>query len=74
MREELKSRVGKRGWFSANVKRFGIKKYKHHAKKTILLVDIRDESGELVADHMWQTVGKQIEDLNPNIRETSIPC
>jgi hypothetical protein len=69
VREELKSRVGKRGWFSATVKRFGIKKYKEHVSRTILLVDIRDESGAEVTDHMWQTIGKQIEQLNPCLGE-----
>lgn len=65
MREELQARDGKRGKFTATFARFGSKTaYKGPMIKTALFRDIKDESGEIVTDHLWFTVGKQMEALN----------
>lgn len=63
MREELKARAGKRGRFSAKVEKFGAKSSYGYAKQTMLVTDVRDESGNQVTDHLWFTVGKQIREL-----------
>jgi len=68
MREVLQSRNGKRGRFSGTVKSFGKKKaYRGPDLVTLLLVDIRDEQGTEVADHLWFVVRKQLKalDLQP---------
>lgn len=65
MREELQSREGKRGRFSGTVKRFGSKPaYRGPALATLLLVDVRDEAGNEVTDHLWFVVRKQLKELN----------
>lgn len=64
MREELRKRVGLRGKFRCTVKRFGMRTSAGYVKKTMLAVNICDESGNQVTDHLWFTVGKQIEDLD----------
>lgn len=66
MREALQERQGKRGRFSGTVKRFGKKSaYKGPDLVTLLLVDIRDESGTEVTDHLWFIVRKQLKALDP---------
>jgi hypothetical protein len=66
MREKLGKLHNQRKRFTAHVKRFGTKPaYRGYVPiKTVLLVDITDETGTIVADHMWMTVGKQLEDLS----------
>jgi len=67
MREQLKERNGRRGKFSGTVDRFGSKKaYKGPPIPTVCLVDIQDESGKQVADHVWMTIGKQLSELKLN--------
>lgn len=64
LREELKSREGKRGKFSGTVYRFGSKPaYKGAPMVTVLLRDVRDEQGTQVTDHLWFTVRKQLREL-----------
>lgn len=61
-REELKSRVGKRGTFTATFVRFGTKRaYKGPPLKTALLEGVKDALGQLVADHLWFTVYKTLD-------------
>jgi hypothetical protein len=65
VREELKQRDGKRGRFTGTVKRFGKKPaYKGAPLDTLLLVDLRDEAGTEVTDHLWFVVRKQLKELN----------
>jgi hypothetical protein len=65
VREFLKEREGKRGRFSGTVKRLGSKPaYRGAPLPTLLLVDVRDEAGTLVTDHLWFTVRKQMKELN----------
>lgn len=64
MREALKDRVGKRGEFHAQFKRRGSVNSDWGVKVTMLFVDIRDEAGTLVADHIWVKMGKQMEELH----------
>ncbi len=65
MREALQERQGKRGRFSGTVKRFGTKPaYRGPAQVTLLLVDVRDEQGTEVTDHIWFVVRKQLKELN----------
>jgi hypothetical protein len=65
VREFLKEREGKRGRFSGTVKRLGSKPaYRGAPLPTLLLVDVRDEAGTLVTDHLWFTVRKQMMERN----------
>jgi hypothetical protein len=65
MREALKEREGKRGRFTGTVKRFGSKPaYRGPALITLLLVDVLDEAGNKVTDHLWFVVRKQLKALN----------
>jgi hypothetical protein len=65
MREALQEREGKRGRFTGTVKRFGKKPaYRGPDLDTLLLVDVRDEAGTEVTDHLWFVVRKQLKELN----------
>jgi len=64
MRKELGKLNGLRGRFRATVKCFGWKKrFRQHEDRTVMLSDIYDENGTLVADHLWLTIGKQLASL-----------
>jgi hypothetical protein len=68
VRKELKARNGRRGHFRAIFKRFGMRRYSNHAPQpTALFIEIRDESGDVVADHLWFQLGEQFSrlDLQP---------
>jgi hypothetical protein len=59
MREELAQREGRRGRFTATFVRFGKKRGfdGRPPVATALFVDVRDERGQLVTDHLWFTLG-----------------
>lgn len=65
MRNGLK-KIGNetRETYTAEVERFGIKKYRGYQKKTILLTKIKDQNNKIVTDHLWFTMGKKFEELN----------
>ena len=63
MREELKKRVGKRGEFHATFHRTGVRRTDWGVSITALLVDVRDEAGTQVCDHLWFLMGKQMQAL-----------
>jgi hypothetical protein len=61
MRKELKARYGRRGRFHATFKKFGAQRHgEFPPTPTALFLDVRDEDGEVVADHLWFTVGDQL--------------
>lgn len=65
MRVKLKAYVDHRARFTATVGRFGTKPgWQGRSLRTILLTDIRNESGQIVTDHLWFQVGKRIDALN----------
>lgn len=70
MRKELKQMTGVRATFSATFKRFGWKRDYGRDKKTLLLVDIADENGQRLTDHVWFSLTKGFEafDLKPGDR------
>jgi len=69
MREELAQRDGQRGKFTAVFARHGSKSGYDGRPPivTTLFIDLKDEAGQLIADHMWFTAGVQISalDLKP---------
>jgi len=54
MRAELEKSLGNRATFRARVERYGTK---HGGGETILLRDVVDANGQIVADHLWLAVG-----------------
>jgi hypothetical protein len=64
MRENLAQAEGQRGTFTATFKRFGSKRGWKFPIKTVLLVNVSDNSGKVTADHLWFTCGKQFKRLN----------
>lgn len=64
MRDNFAKASGQRGTFTATFKRFGMKKGFKFPLKTVLLVDITDNSGKVTANHLWFTCGKQFARLN----------
>lgn len=69
MRKALKE-LGKeeRHRFKGTVETFGSKNGYKHAEKTLCLKDIvLISTGEVVTDHLWFTVGKQMEELDIQI-------
>jgi hypothetical protein len=64
VREALKAQEGIRGTFSGTVDRFGTKSaFRGPPLPTVMLREVKDASGKIVADHLWMTVGKQINAL-----------
>lgn len=64
MRKSLKERYGRRGKFSAIFKRHGVYRgFQGHHVPTALFIDVKDESGQVVTDHIWFNVGKYIHEL-----------
>ena len=54
MRTRLASRLTERGTFRGTVHRFGTKPgWKGRELRTILLVEVTDDTGAVVADHLW---------------------
>jgi hypothetical protein len=66
MRKELKNLSGQRMRFCATVERLGHKNGYKGPVPTILLKDVRRvDTGEVVTDHLWFTVGKTLSVLSP---------
>lgn len=54
MRHKLRNSEGQRKRFSATFERFGEKRgFRGNTIRTLLLKDVRDESGKIVTDHIW---------------------
>src|SRR5258708_7169989 len=69
-RKKLGKQSGKRLRFSAHVERFGEKSaYRGPALKTILLTNVKDSEGNIIADHIWMNVGLTFDwvDVGQNI-------
>jgi len=49
--------------FSGIVRRFGERKGPYGKRKTIMLTDICDENGHVVADHVWFPYTQKFKDL-----------
>ncbi len=65
MRRQLKERVGRRGRFRATFKKFGSARDPHRPwVRTALFINVCDEAGEVVTDHIWFRVGQQFGRLN----------
>lgn len=64
MREKLAHINGKRFTFEGIFERFGTKSSFGHSKHTLLLRDVKDNSGKVVTDHLWFVVGKRFDSLN----------
>jgi len=64
MRENLKKINGVRAKFTARFVRYGTRKtYTGRRDKTLLFREIRDEAGELRADHLWFHNSKAFQNL-----------
>jgi hypothetical protein len=63
VREELARDDGLRGSFTGTFERIGVKTSFGYTKKTVLLKDIKDSRGTLVADHLWFNLTKGFEAL-----------
>jgi hypothetical protein len=64
MRKQLKERIGRRGHFRATFRRFGTRPaFKGPERHTALFINVKDEAGDIVADHIWFTVGSQLSEL-----------
>lgn len=73
MRKELAKHDGARGTFRATFSRYGTKPaYKGPPIQTALLTDVKFESGKTACDHLWMTVGKQWQELDPPLGSTII--
>jgi hypothetical protein len=68
MRTKLAQHHGKRRRFEGTFERFGTKTaYKGPPLKTLILLNVIDVyTREEITDHLWFTVGKQLDKLNLN--------
>jgi hypothetical protein len=65
MRSQLKRVTGQRRQFTARFERFGVKtQFRGQEGRTVLLVDVRDEQEQVVADHLWFSYTKGFAALN----------
>jgi hypothetical protein len=65
VRKQLRDRNGRRGRFSATFKKFGSARDPHRPwVRTALFLNVRDESGEVVTDHIWFRLGELFGRLN----------
>ena len=70
MRKLLKQQMGRRGEFRATAAQFGTKSaFRGPDLSTMMLKDVKDETGQIVTDHLWMTVGKQLSRLNVQVGE-----
>jgi len=70
MRKLLKQQEGRRGEFRGNVAQFGTKSaFRGPDLLTMMLKDVKDETGQIVTDHLWMTVGKQLSQLSVQVGE-----
>ncbi|HWY11337.1 MAG TPA: hypothetical protein VN026_08430 [Bacteroidia bacterium] len=68
MRNELKKIQGKRGKFYGVFERYGTKtNWKGYPEDTVLLKDIKDLTGKIVADHLWFNLTKGFEKIGQMI-------
>jgi hypothetical protein len=68
MRTKLKQIEGQRIKVFAEVDRFGKKPaYKGYPLDTICLINLKDEIGNEVCDHLWLIIGKQLKNLDLKI-------
>lgn len=66
LRLKLAKKEGIRGVFTGTFERFGTKLgYRGGAESTVLLKQIRDESGKIVSDHLWFNFTKGFASLGP---------
>ena len=64
MRKELKKMDTQREVFTGVFSKYGIKSnYKGPSTDTLLLMNIRDEAGAIVTDHLWFNLTKGFEKL-----------
>ncbi len=70
MRNLLEKQEGRRGEFRGTVALFGTKTaFRGPDIPTVMLMDVKDETGEIVTDHLWMTVGKQLTCLKVQVGE-----
>ncbi len=70
MRKLLKQQMGRRGEFRATVAQFGTKSANLGPDlSTMMRKRVKDETGQLVTDHLWMTVGTQLSRLNVQVGE-----
>jgi hypothetical protein len=66
MRKELKELEEQRDVFTGLFKKYGIKSnYRRPSTDTLLLINIRDNEGTLITDHLWLNLTKGFEKLGP---------
>jgi hypothetical protein len=64
MRQELKKIDEQRALFRGAFSKYGLKSgYRGYSTETILLVNIRDDNGNLICDHLWFNMTKGFEQL-----------
>lgn len=63
LREHLKAIEGQRALFRATFSRFDHRSSRGYMVPTALFVDVRNEQGFEVCDHIWMRRGKQVNDL-----------
>jgi hypothetical protein len=66
VREHLKAIEGRRALFRAKFARFDSRTSGGYFVPTALFVDVRNEQGVEVCDHIWMRKGKQIDALSLN--------
>jgi len=64
MREELKKINEVRSTFTATFERMGTKSSFGHPKPTMLFKDVRNQTGEIVAEHLWFNYTKGFMELD----------
>ena len=64
MREQLEEINEYRGTFTGEFVRLGKKRSYGYLKETVLLIDVKDEAGKKMTDHLWFNLTKGFQNLN----------
>lgn len=70
MRKELEKIENYRGIFTGTFVRYGLKRgWNGIAKETILLLDIKDDKGNILSDHLWFNLTKGFSALDLKVND-----
>lgn len=70
MREELKKIENYRGVFTGTIERFGSVTNRWGCQTTLMLRDVKNETGKLMTDHLWFKCGKMWQKVRPMRTDT----
>jgi hypothetical protein len=72
MREEIAALDDERFTFTGEFERLGTKRYNGQIEWTVLLLNIKNHEGQLLTDHLWFNLTKELEAILPQVKEKTL--